>query len=110
MSREIKFKVWSKSDKSMLDVGHWTINMCNVSFQTNPVMQFSGLMDEEGKEIYEGDIMQDENGRNRIVVFDYGAFKVMWNNENPTQINLYPFNKHWLVIGNVFENPELCGE
>ena len=70
------------------------------------LMQYTGLKDCHGKEIFQGDILKDEAGRARTVVFDYGAFKVMWNNDNPTQMNLYPFNKHWEVIGNIHENPE----
>jgi len=121
--RPIKFRVWDKKHKMMLPLDDLDFVLTsNGVFERRTrdyhedeyywtdqyeLMQFTGLTDKNGKEIYEGDILIDEANRKRIVVFDYGAFKVMWNNDNPTQLNLYPLNKHWEVVGNIHENPEL---
>jgi len=106
MSREIKFRAWNGVDYVLTDEIEFQdiVSMQKKGFVFE---QYTGLKDGNGKEIYEGDLLKDENGRIRIAVFAYGAFKVMWNNDNPTQLNLYPLNKHWEVIGNIHENPEL---
>lgn len=129
--REIKFRAWDKVNNKWMSVadldeeiiinpytstsraGQFSISEWNVVHRVSEdlgttiiLMQYTGLKDCHGKEIFQGDILKDEAGRARTVVFDYGAFKVMWNNDNPTQMNLYPFNKHWEVIGNIHENPE----
>lgn len=63
--------------------------------------EFTGHLDRQGKEIYEGDILRFDDIPNRIspVVFENGMFK----------------SKHYIgvefcrseVIGNIYENPEL---
>ena len=67
------------------------------------LMQFTGLLDKNGKEIYEGDVIR------------WGAKKskaVQWNNHR----NGWNFQDHqknytptilWEIIGNIYENPEL---
>ena len=77
------------------------------------VGQFTGMYDGNGKEIFEGDILQyrDEDGKvyNREVVFNDGAFcqKIV----PATKPYFTPLRNHeledWEVIGNIHDNPEL---
>ena len=59
--REIKFRQWDSGRKVMYnDIGAvdqgW--NGCPIlKFDENPLMQFTGLKDKKGKDIYEGDII-----------------------------------------------------
>ena len=88
------------------------------------LMQYTGLKDENGKEIYEGDIIEfsydmfvgnfDTFIAKGVVVFDEGAFYVeLLENERTTKDEaylLYSINLDTIeVIGNKFENPELLG-
>jgi uncharacterized phage protein (TIGR01671 family) len=80
-------------------------------------MQYTGLKDKNGKEIYEGDIIQGEMNqenynlphRGEVVYSDtWGAFatKNLGGTTNLHNLKLYSFE----VIGNIHENPELMEE
>lgn len=90
----------------------------------NTIGQYTGLHDENGKEIYEGDIIEfsydefignfDTFVAKGVVVFDEGAFYVeLFENERTTKDEtylLYSINLDTIeVIGNKFNNPELLG-
>ena len=82
------------------------------------LMQSTGLVDKNGKEIFEGDILAFETDDEVINVkifwdekhalFMFGSEK--YNEEEPlaelVEANTYPFE----IIGNVYENPELLEE
>lgn len=74
----------------------------------NPIlMQFTGLKDKNGKEIYEGDIFQDEeDGSCEFVEWDneFGG----WSTQAWYSVGEFAQAAERLeVIGNIYENPEL---
>jgi len=74
-----------------------------------PHMQFTGLRDRNGKEIYEGDILRDTVNRpprKRVVEFLGSGF---WCADEKFK-HFMPGEQHREVIGNIYENPELLGE
>lgn len=59
------------------------------------VGQFVGAYDNNGRKIFEGDIVEKVNGAVRIVVRDIRVFE-----------RLVPFPCNYRVIGNIWDNPE----
>lgn len=84
---------------SLLPTGDKTVQETYVYSETT-LMQYTGLQDKNGKEIYEGDVLQDDKKF-------AGAFVVDWNtmfdhsNWNSSRGNVFE------IIGNIYENPEL---
>lgn len=78
-------------------------------------MQFTGLLDKNGKEIYEGDIIKipddwDEYGfnagENYQVYFAFGGFRLKPKYKKNAK-GSYLEDDKIEIIGNVYENPEL---
>ena len=139
MPREIKFRIWERLAKKMMQ---W--DMLKDHYQTMIVgildepsedwipMQFTGLKDKNGKEIYEGDVLliPDEDivpvtdeGQgplepcNHIVPVEFRdgefGFEIPKSDDGETgwqtwrTWNEYSDPKEIEIIGNIWENPEL---
>ncbi len=130
MNREIKFRAWCPKNKEMYyDDGNYRFHIFQdcigyypeynkeefYHFNTNPskdelkidVMQYVGLKDMADKDVYEGDILDD----NWQIHFYRGMFVAVQcgkipNMDNSHQIFWVLSNDH-RVIGNIYENPDL---
>lgn len=121
---EIKFRAWDNENKRLLS--WWDIcSYYNLLSMLDPmaknhdryeVMQYTGLKDRNGKEIYEGDIVvwNKYNGmglykiKYQIVWFeDEAGFRGISLEDNPSVLNLNNSRVGLEVIGNIYENPEL---
>ena len=123
MKREIKFRAWDEEGGMMHPP--FTINeICEIrkegggigailmNFNWDQLMwlQFTGLHDKNGKEIYEGDIIDDKFGIYKVVFVDgYYAACCLNNSYLPYKLCEYITDSENIieVVGNVFENPEL---
>jgi len=113
--RPIKYRAWDKEANTMRYSMLLGIHDCNTSLPPHiELMQFTGLYDKNGKEIYEGDIIEAEEPR-----FESGVYKYEVTFEDGTfggnnhQGEFYPLQE-WTekqatveVIGNIYENPDL---
>lgn len=78
-----------------------------IAVEDTTVGQFTGLLDKNGKEIYEGDIVTFDNHLQGIsqIVYDYAGFDADSKNYRTA---LRPMlNNHMRVVGNIHDNPEL---
>lgn len=85
------------------------IFQCPVHYQVDPqtVGQFTGLSDRSEKNIFEGDILQDDEGNIAYVVFDTGEFALRSPGSNAIDYDLALFAMDANVTGNVFDTTEL---
>lgn len=69
------------------------------------IMQYTGLKDKNGKEIYEGDVVgRDDMAYTRKVVYCPKRAAFILKDENETYFNMA---FAYIVLGNIYENPEL---
>jgi len=140
MSREIKFRAWDKELKFMVDPAKYFVEMDgsvwfnlgededNLIEQTFKLelMQYTGLKDKNGTEIYEGDIIRLENGESGAVEYGecgctaddnfcggdaigFHVMKEILGNSQPWSDNATD-SKRIEIIGNMYESPELLEE
>ena len=74
--------------------------------------QFTGLLDKNGKEIYEGDIVKTMHGYIGEIKFDSPSWGIDYHEEKETgafgvSIYIKRFYEESEIIGNIFENHEL---
>lgn len=125
MKREIKFRFWNTAAQTMqTDSTGWNENMginemveSMNDYEIIP-QQFTGRIDLNGKEIYEGDIVKVPYGKGKVeYASNQGMFIITWiddreaNNEalayEPNSYKYGRTRKDLEVIGNIFETPEL---
>ena len=111
--REIKFRAWDKSNEEMFNVESInfqerrvykdTVTYCK--FDNIELMEYTGLKDLAGKEIYEGDILFESSGDEYYkVVFENGSFRA---EVDEYSLDLEDYAHICEVVGNIYENPEL---
>lgn len=135
MSREIKFRAWNGETMISPDyitrdgVGHWKED--SIPTSSKKIMQYTGLKDCNGVEIYEGDLLRIPP-KNQYEETTYNCFEVFYHDNDciggqnigfcmnrmhkqghsagghgyrftPDSIRHHGF----VVIGNIYKNPEL---
>lgn len=104
MNRKIKFRIWDKINKKWLNC--FNANLLNIGDLSNvELMQYTGIKDKNGVEIYEDDIVWNEYDEEyQVIIFDEGEYKLM--GETSVQ-NLWESLDYIYIRGNVYEDLEI---
>jgi len=130
--REIKFRVWDPDKQRMV---YYRTPICKegmglfmldsewphdwidtlVAFMTRPkyLMQYTGLKDKNGKEIYEGDVVVNRCDEMWVVEYITRRLRhTLGHGEyaDPVEMGYFPpmhTTEGLEVIGNIYENPEI---
>lgn len=119
MNREIKFRVWDKE----LNIWINNIGMKQNNVLTNGteirfhVMQFTGLQDKNGKDIYEGDLLEGVSN-NPFSLGEKSIYEIAWGVDSyyikRTLFSIQELrnycNNNIEVVGNIYEHPHLINK
>lgn len=143
--REIKFRAWDKLNKEMINIESINFQERRVyrndvsyrNFNDTELMQYTGLRDMKGKEIYVGDVVKliytgIEISTDRlevlkrfvgIIKYENGIFKIVRTEKSVIESKYFEIEQKKVseifiyskiydleVVGNIYENPELLEE
>ena len=117
--REILFRGWDEKNKEMVDnINLLFSNHLNDCFEEYEecglkIMQYTGLKDRNGKEIYEGDVLDHPMQGKRVVYYPFNERVASYGlREISTGMcsTLQDSHRVYEIIGNIYENPELLKE
>ena len=108
--REIKFRAWNGS--KMIDAFDLS---CNPKYwwkkcKDYPLMQYTGLKDITGQDIYEGDIItREDRKRGEVVEFNDGAFRISLKGGVFHTLGYVAFCEKPKIIGNIYAGKKNVG-
>ncbi len=127
--RQIKFRAWDIYLKRFRDemdyvvdpdtgLPHWIHDNEYLQGVAEQLIlnQFTGLLDKNGKEVYEGDIVRWSDWEGIEIGTISGRYEVKWNPDKYSLQFYDPFNNEWYgfdeavfdeIIGNIYEHSDL---
>lgn len=129
--KDIRFRAWACGHNRMVEWDEITLNaaqgLCDLHDYIDEdtpgyefiLMQFIGLFDKQGVEMYEGDIVRTPAGLS-VIEFDKGIFGLNhdYGTDNKTMLGSWGtqtnlrglddgYNDDCIVVGDIYRNPEL---
>lgn len=125
MKREIKFRAWDKENGCWASID--SVALCadgSVAYllpeeddmppyleEDVEIMQYTGLKDNNGREVYEGDVLdiglQNQGGKPVVAPVSYEKYIAGYVLDNGGDGIWQRLDEDCEVIGNIYENPEL---
>lgn len=117
MSRELKFRAWDGDKMHKV----WSLlgtNLCKVPKKSYPysedivvkdIMQYTGIEDYDGVEVYEGDIIEYNNQKGKYykIYWDECALSILADCGERIRDLFIGENTKFIIVGNIYENKEL---
>ncbi|KKN83579.1 hypothetical protein LCGC14_0298180 [marine sediment metagenome] len=135
MTRELKFRAWDQAEKKWIPGGygfHITgeammlgglfQDRCLGELDDVEITQWTGLLDKNGKEIFEGDIVATGTSEDHVLaVVRFGkGERICWHYDDHKELEFHGwyleglidcedelYNREMIIVGNVYENPSL---
>jgi uncharacterized phage protein (TIGR01671 family) len=120
--KEIKFKAWDKEFKQIVDITgiNWMNGTCQLTRQASDeywhkiedfiLMEYTGLKDKNGVEIYKGYIVTTNTGKNMVIGWSdrFASFVI----EREDWVFQHYFGESMEsedceIVGDIYQNPEL---
>lgn len=122
----IKFRAWDREMKKMRTVKRIELDNKRIFVQDNneigvflyegeyDLIESTGLLDKNGNEIYEGDVISCKNSRGfehkdtiKIGWALHGEYGFLWSTSKMIVSEPDCISERYQIIGNIYENPEL---
>ena len=116
--REIKFRAWDKNKNKMVyPTKKYTNGGLLEWFEDEDLMQYTGLKDKNGKEIYEGDVVKTGGDFGEVLYDDqHSGFIILFQPHSAkkksgcaTLASTWP-SPLKEIVGNIYENPDLISQ
>lgn len=115
-----KFRAWLKNENKMMEVrvidwNNEVVDLFNphieIPLDKIELMQSTGLVDKEGTEVFEGDILHHQIQTEYTFIVKYDKDNARWYGDGLSRTYRIDLMKHFMqyykIIGNIYENPEL---
>jgi len=112
--REIKFRFWDKELKKFSELPQ-KYKIEDINYYTDyEIIQYTGLKDKNGKEIYEGDVLHAKGFWGIYIVWDkenarFGILNTDWvvSQGHIMKMPIFELSSVYEIVGNIYENTEL---
>ena len=115
-----KFRAWLKNENKMMEVrvidwNNEVVDLFNphieIPLDKIELMQSTGLVDKEGTEVFEGDILHHQIQTEYTFIVKYDKDNARWYGDGLSRTYRIDLMKHFMqyykIIGNIYENPEM---